>query len=220
VGFLVHLAMLIQKSVLLVLILLTLNLGKPLAQGNAYHLQEGDLVFQDLKCGPLCDAIDSVTEGYQQRDFSHVGYILQRDSMWYALEAIGKDVHLTPLAEFMQRVPADRSLKMRPQQNLQPLVPAATRAGLKLLGKPYDDHFLMNNDSLYCSELIYEQFKEASHCIPLFNLQPMTYMIPDRHSIYPAWEEYFRDLKLSIPEGQPGINPGALSRSALLVEVK
>ena len=28
------------------------------------------------------------------------------------------------------------------------------------LGVPYDDLFLLNNDSYYCSELIYEAFKE------------------------------------------------------------
>jgi hypothetical protein len=30
--------------------------------GNLETLQEGDLLFQDLNCGELCDAIEAVTE--------------------------------------------------------------------------------------------------------------------------------------------------------------
>jgi len=29
----------------------------------------------------------------------------------------------------------------------------------------------------------------------------------------PAWAAYFRKLHAPIPEGQPGINPGGISRS-------
>ena len=34
-------------------------------------LKEGDLLFQDLNCGELCDAIETVTQGVDGKDFSH-----------------------------------------------------------------------------------------------------------------------------------------------------
>ena len=29
----------------------------------------------------------------------------------------------------------------------------------------------------------------------------------------PAWVDYFRDLNAPVPEGEPGVNPGGISRS-------
>ncbi|MHC4724324.1 MAG: hypothetical protein ACYS9V_08765 [Planctomycetota bacterium] len=40
-----------------------------------FEPKEGDLLFQDLDCGPLCDAIEKVTTGYQGSNFSHVGIL-------------------------------------------------------------------------------------------------------------------------------------------------
>src|SRR5690606_14194498 len=70
-------------------------------QDFQYHT--GDLLFQDMDCGALCDAIENVTPAVNGKHFSHVGmvYVVQ-DSVW-VIEAIGKDVHLTPLAEFLNR---------------------------------------------------------------------------------------------------------------------
>lgn len=204
---------------LICLLSLVLPLSSLNAQSNSYGLQQGDLVFQDLDCGPLCDAIEEVTSGYKGRDFSHVALIVKKDSLWYAVEAIGKVVSLNPLDQFMARVPADKSLKMRPVPQVQVIIPQVVQAALSYCGKAYDDRFIMNNDSLYCSELIFEAFKQAQKGIPLFQLEPMTYKIPGRHSYYPAWEEYYRNMHSSIPEGLPGINPGAISRSPLLIAI-
>ena len=64
-------------------------------------LQNGDLLFQDMDCGPICNAIEEVTEGFDGHDFSHIGLVtIQKDSI-FIIEAIGKDVHLTPLATFL-----------------------------------------------------------------------------------------------------------------------
>ena len=59
-------------------------------------LKTGDILFQSMNCGPLCEAINEVTEGYQGKDFSHLGMIyIQNDSI-YVIEAVGKEVKKTP----------------------------------------------------------------------------------------------------------------------------
>ena len=41
-------------------------------KGQDFELTNGDLLFQDLDCGPFCDAIEKVTEGYRGAQLSHV----------------------------------------------------------------------------------------------------------------------------------------------------
>ena len=40
-------------------------------------LQDGDLLFQDLNCGELCNAIEAVTEGVNGKDFSHCAIVVK-----------------------------------------------------------------------------------------------------------------------------------------------
>ena len=42
-----------------------------------FQLQVGDFLFQDLDSSPLCDAIELVTPGYKNGNFSHVGIIIE-----------------------------------------------------------------------------------------------------------------------------------------------
>jgi len=66
-------------------------------------LQEGDLLFQNLDCGPLCDAIEEVTKGYDDSSFSHIGLVVLKHDSIMVVEAIGKDVHLTTINKFIAR---------------------------------------------------------------------------------------------------------------------
>jgi hypothetical protein len=58
---------------LLVLLFLTSTLS---AQKSDYGaLKNGDILFQDLDCGGLCDAIEQMTQSYGGRYFSHIGLV-------------------------------------------------------------------------------------------------------------------------------------------------
>jgi hypothetical protein len=44
----------------------------------------------------------------------------------------------------------------------------------------------------------------------------MTFKEPNTEETLVAWKQYFSDLGVAVPEGQPGINPGSISRSPVL----
>jgi len=69
-----------KLTLLLILIAVLLNgcHRSTFKQNHGFVLQPGDLLFQDLDCGPLCDAIEKVTTGYQGANFSHVGIVARQ----------------------------------------------------------------------------------------------------------------------------------------------
>lgn len=188
---------------------------------KAFPLQEGDLLFQDSDCGPFCEAIEKVTFGVEGAKFSHVGMVVKNTQRkLVVLEAITKGVVETPLDSFFVRsFDAEGDPKVvvgRLKAPHQSLISTAVDSAKIRLGKPYDEVFALNNDRYYCSELIYFAFKEANAGQPIFQLRPMTYKDPDTNQTFPIWMEYFKDLGTFIPENQPGLNPGSMSRSIYL----
>ena len=175
-------------------------------------LKNGDIIFQDLDCGPMCDAIEAVTNGYEGLDFSHMGMVYLRNDSVLIIESIGKGVILTPLDQFLKRT-ANKHLVARLKPKYTSLIPQALGYSLLCMGMPYDDDFLYDNGKYYCSELIYDAFKHANGGKPFFKLYPMTYKEPGTGNFYPVWENHFKKLQMDIPEGLPGCNPGGLSQS-------
>lgn len=190
-------------------------------QGTSYpnfDLREGDLLFADEDCGPFCDAIEKVTQGINGANFSHVGMVIRnRRKQLVVLEAITKGVLETPIDSFLLRSSDEQGhpkvLVGRLKADYQALIPTAAQYVKDRIGKSYDTIFDINNDQYYCSELLYYAFKEANGGTPIFQLRPMTFKDPDTKATFPIWEEYFNKLEQSIPENQPGLNPGSMSRS-------
>ena len=183
---------------------------------QGYVPQTGDLLFQDLDCGPFCDAIEKVTTGVDGKSFSHVGVVYVDQGKPYVLEAGSRGVVKTSLDSFLNRsFDANHYPKVvagRLKPSLHYTIPKAIDKCNSLLGKKYDDAFDISNDRYYCSELVYYAFNDSTSK-PLFNLAPMTFIDPETHKTFPAWVTYFNDLGIPIPEGKPGLNPGGISRS-------
>ncbi len=177
-------------------------------------LQPGDIVFQDLDCGPMCDAIEAVTEGANGKDYSHCAMVIRENDSLKVIEAIGEGVVVTSLQDFVRRSSKIQVARFKQADNA--FLQRAIRFAISLKGKPYDEVFLLNNDRYYCSELLYEAFKAANYGKAVFELSPMTFKEPNTHEYYPVWVDYYSKLKCPIPEGKPGLNPGGISRSSKL----
>ena len=189
--------------------------GIPVIQGGDL-LKKGDLLFQDLDCGALCDAIESVTTGINNAHLSHVGIVtdITNENKVLITEAIGGKVKQTGLDDFLAR---SKDLCGRPKVIVgrvkdSLIIQNAISSLKKYTGKKYDDVFNIDNDSYYCSELVYFTF-ENNTGQKLFSLLPMTFKDKKTGKYFKSWVEYFKDYKVEIPEGQPGINPGSISRS-------
>jgi|EP01133_Synstelium_polycarpum_P011133 hypothetical protein len=175
-------------------------------------LESGDLIFQNLDCGPLCDAINQVTQGYEGKKFNHMGMVYLRNDTIYIIEASGKDVHMSKLENFLAKSKSPHYVG-RLKKTYRKLIPRALTFTMHQMGVPYDDQYLYDNDKYYCSELIYDAFKYSNNDQPFFQLLPMTYKKPGSQEYFPAWKAYFDHLGMEVPEGKPGCNPGGLSLS-------
>jgi len=192
-----------------------------MGQQTGYTPRKGDILFQDLDCGPLCEAIEKVTTGYRGAHLSHVGILdRSRQGEWVVLEAISPRVKATPLDTFLARSLDEQGrpkvLAGRMEKPYRKLIPEALRQVRELMGQPYDAVYQLEDGRYYCSELLYEAFKAANDQEPLFYLAPMTFKDPMAGHIFPAWKEYFRNMNEPVPEGKPGLNPGGMSQSEKL----
>ena len=178
-----------------------------------FKLQEGDLLFQDLDSSPLCDAIELVTPGYNGANFSHIGLVVLDNDTLKVLEAISPKVMITNLDDFINRS-FDKNgnpkvIVGRLKKEFTNSIINAVSYSKSKLEITYDEVFLINNETYYCSELIFEAFEKDS----IFQLQPMTFLHPKTKDTLKVWKEYYSDLNTNIPEGNPGINPGIMSLS-------
>ena len=98
--------------------------------------------LQDLDCGPLCDAIEKVTEGVDGKDLSHVAVAASVDEAIVLVEAIGGTVHTTAIHAFVER--SARSWSPDPV-GCTHIAPFWPQPPLTFLGVRYDDAFSARN---------------------------------------------------------------------------
>ena len=184
-----------------------------------FNFKKGDLLFSDIACGSFCDAIDHVTKRKDLKSINHVGIVVRFDSSHQPviMEAVSKGVSRISLSRFLNRSRKDSHgcpdvFVARVRKPYNALIPAAIQWVNKQQGDPYNDTFSINKyKSYYCSQLVYEAFRQANHGQPIFKLIPMTFKDLSTGKTLPAWKQYFKLLQAQIPEGLPGISPVSLS---------
>lgn len=129
--------------------------GRP--EVAVYHWQEGDLLFQSLLRVPLVDAI----EGSTGSPFSHCGILHRRADGWVVIEAIGP-VKETPLENWLFQARDRTFTAYRLHEPLQPKIPAIIASAKEFLGRPYDIRYDLDDQKIYCSELIYKACLQAT----------------------------------------------------------
>jgi len=151
----------ILASVLFVALLTACNKPLPPAteaqKETLYSPKEGDILFQSLPYNPLTIAIAGVSSS----PLSHCGIVTRANGDWMVLEAIGP-VKETPLDIWISRGRSSYFSAFRILPPHEGAIPNFISSARSYLGRPYDILYELDDEKIYCSELIYKAFKAAT----------------------------------------------------------
>jgi len=138
--------------------LLTWLLFIPGVRYLRYAPEEGDIVFQSLPHADLVDTIEGVTGS----PYSHCGVVVKENGGWVVVEAIG-EVRKTPLFAWIRRGRGcGRFAVYRLKPGHREHIPKFIEALEPFMGRPYDFQYRMDDERIYCSELCYKAWKNAT----------------------------------------------------------
>lgn len=177
---------------------------------NYYQPQEGDILFQSLPHVPIVDAI----EGCTKSPFSHCGIVHKNaEGIWVVIEAIGP-VKETPLPLWTLQG-RDMKFWVRRLKNVhRKEIPAFIKAAKTYKGKPYDIRYRMDDEAIYCSELIYKAYRDATgaHLGALVKLGDLDWK---------PWTALIKEIEGGdVPLEREMITPKALSEAKELEAVE
>ena len=167
---------------------------------------EGDLLFA---CSDSANAITAVTSGIEGLPIDHVGIVHRiggDQGPLYVIEAVKPAVCLTPIDSFL----CQNSMVIVGRVNVEMDVKRSVRQCLLLVGRPYDDLYLPGDSALYCSELVQRCFVNSNDEL-VFNPIPMSFH-DGTGQVTDYWKDFYSRRGMAVPEGEPGTNPGELSR--------
>lgn len=173
-------------------------------------LRPGDLIFQKLRCGDLCEAIHRATRVPGLPAVSHVAVVERVDGRRVTLiEAYDRGVARVELETLAARSRhAWYAARLLPPHDA--IVPFFLEELRARLGKPYDPLFLPDNDAYYCSELVSDALLSLG--VRIFPRISMSFGRPGSWE-YGVWETYYRAKNMDVPQGHPGTNPNQLLAS-------
>ena len=193
-------------------------------------LCEGDLLFCAQVKG---NNITDVTVGVDGLGIDHVAVYAEGN----VIEAIPESgVVESPLGSFLVRLSENETVLVGRVDGLD--VRASVDNARRLLGLPYDDIFMPGDSAVYCSELVQMSFVfsgqrergaadgtdgtddtdgtdgtdgEDSAAEAVFATIPMSFH-DSTGRVTEFWTKFYAARGLTVPEGEPGTNPGQLSR--------
>lgn len=178
-------------------------------------LRDADLLFVVNVKG---NAITAVSEGLDKLPIDHVAIFFRdkNDAKPSVIQADYEGVRVCPLDSFLMGNAPDSI----PPFILVGRVSASLNVGRSManafsfLGKAYDYDYLPDDKEIYCSELVQKSYVDIQgHAI--FSTIPMTFR--DANGEIPQfWVKHYQDKGIPIPEGEPGTNPGELSRRGVV----
>jgi hypothetical protein len=144
-------------GLLIVLAMLAWVFGPFAVAYLSYEPQEGDVLFQSLPKMRLVNAIEGVTGS----PYSHCGIVAKENGSWVVYESIG-NTHATPLLQFLAR---GRNLgfavyRLKPEYREH--IASTLEHAKGYVGRPYDIRYRMDDEKIYCSELVYKAYRDAT----------------------------------------------------------
>ena len=169
---------------------------------SAYKPQAGDLLFQSLPHGRLVDAIEGATGS----PYSHCGIVEENLLRWTVIEAIGP-VKSTTLYEWKKRGRGETIWVYRLKGKTAEERAALAEAAKAFLGRPYDIRYRMDDEKIYCSELLYKAHLKLTGQ-PLGKIQTLGELK------WTPFEELIREIeKAPPPLDREMITPRAVSEA-------
>jgi len=192
------------------------------------QLQTGDLVFVGIPAdytldeGSMDSAITDATGGQTGLNRIHtaIAEVDADGAVWIIDATIKYGVDRHPLDTFLtQFTLRDGSLPVFEVKRLQDNSRAEefVRNAKQFLGLPYDVSFLPDNGALYCTELVYESYRNEDGT-PIFQAAPMNFK-NDEGEFPTYWKQLFERIGQPIPQDIPGTNPQAMSEEPVLRSV-
>lgn len=188
---------LLSRCLVRLVALLGLVVFAGIASADPEDYRPGDLIFIKIPTS-FGRAVEELTAA----DVSHVGIVAAHDSGHLTVvHALGK-VQEEPLERFLERGKGHFAVSRYTFRSAED-VTAFITAARSFLGWPYDHHFLIDNQAIYCSELVYRAFLDGLGLTPV-PLTPMHFGKPGTD----AYRVMERITGGRIPEGEPGCSPG------------
>lgn len=182
----------------------------PTVQKPKRPIQHGDILFQSFGADPLSRAIMESTHS----PYAHCGILVEKNGGMVVLEAIGP-VQETPLPAWIAKGRDRQYAIYRVKEPLQAQVPAFVKAAYRYQGRPYDLQYQMDDSKIYCSELVYKAWHDATGGQPMGRLRTLGELDWRPH------EMLIRLLSLgALPLDRLMITPRDLSESELLEVVR
>lgn len=139
------------------LFLLTIKYILPLIGQIEYQPKSGDIIFQSLPKNELVDLIEGVT----QSSYSHCGVVVDQNGDWVVIQALGS-VKYTPLSSWLSQGWMGRFAVYRLRQEFTHTIPVFIEELESFLDLPYDLRYEMGDNAIYCSELVYKAYLNAT----------------------------------------------------------
>lgn len=187
--------------------------GLPAETAKEKDFQNGDLIFH-ASLSNQSKAIQLATHS----EWSHCGIIYEKDGKYFVYEAV-QPVKLTPLDKWIARGEGQRYVVKRLKNAATVLTPATLHkmksAGEQYAGKNYDIYFGWSDERIYCSELIWKIYKEATG-LELGALEQLKDFDLSNQVVQAKMKERYGE---NIPMDEKVISPAAVFESELLVTV-
>ena len=175
------------------------------------NLRDGDLLFVVNEEG---SNITRVTDGVDGKGIDHVAIY----SDGHVIEAIPvKGVVEAPLDSFIVRLSDHEAVLVGRVKGAD--VRKSVANARRFIGLPYDDIFMPGDSAVYCSELVQLSFVSRTSSVEgagdslrtLFGTIPMSFH-DSTGNVTEFWTKFYAARGLAVPEGEPGTNPGQISR--------
>lgn len=182
------------------------------------RLRHGDLLFNvtdTASASEFAKGIVASTKGIGKAQVSHVAIVCKEKGELFVLEATTKHgVWMCPLKEYLDGADKDKDghpmvFMGRVKGNVD--VKSSVERAKKFIGCKYDYTFDPSDDEMYCSELVQKSYVDK-HGELIFSPIPMSFH-DEEGRILKYWIDYYLERDLDVPEGEPGSNPGDLSRN-------